>query len=73
MPESGRAPTDRAREKLFSRRGWRLLLAAALQPTLVALQTAWNTLKSKDLAVLNARLKKAHQPAIDLSQGRQGV
>ncbi|HYU34362.1 MAG TPA: hypothetical protein VEW48_19590 [Thermoanaerobaculia bacterium] len=48
-------------------------MAAALQPTLVALQTAWNTLKSKDLAVLNARLKKAHQPAIDLSQGRQGV
>ncbi|HYU34358.1 MAG TPA: hypothetical protein VEW48_19570 [Thermoanaerobaculia bacterium] len=39
-----------------------------IQPTLAALQTAWNTLKSKDLAVLNARLKKAGQPAISLTQ-----
>ncbi|HEX8100214.1 MAG TPA: hypothetical protein VF660_08450, partial [Actinomycetota bacterium] len=35
-----------------------------IQPTLIAVLSAWDELKVKDLAVLNARLKAAGQPVI---------
>ena len=37
-----------------------------VQPLLATVQTAWTTLKTKDLAALNARLKKSGQAAIAL-------
>ena len=38
-----------------------------IQETLALSLTAWNKLKAKDLAVLNARLKEAGQPVIELA------
>jgi hypothetical protein len=37
-----------------------------IQPSLAALQAAWDAWKAKDLAALNGRLQKAGQPAIRL-------
>ncbi|HEX9940753.1 MAG TPA: hypothetical protein VGG03_01955 [Thermoanaerobaculia bacterium] len=37
-----------------------------IQPALAAALEAWDALKAKDLAVLNARLKEAGQPVIEL-------
>jgi photosystem II stability/assembly factor-like uncharacterized protein len=37
-----------------------------IQPVLATIQKAWDALKTKDLAALNTRLKKAGQPAIAL-------
>jgi photosystem II stability/assembly factor-like uncharacterized protein len=39
-----------------------------IQPSLNALQTAWDTLKTKDLAALNVQLKKAGQAAVVLER-----